>query len=218
MEPSCSVPDPRMVERWIEGWTLARLTPPPVPYGGGWRVDVGWPTQRARYVFPRMLPAIGDLASTITEPWIFLKACVAPAAMQAVLPSRWIIQRPGFMMTCAAAMPEARGLPAGYVLDARPGQAVAHVRVLAPDGATAASGQVVRVGEHAIYNMIETQPQHQRLGLARTVMKQLEKIAQAQGATRGLLVATPEGRALYETLGWELYSLYTTAVIPAAEA
>src|SRR3546814_7013050 len=49
-------------------------------------------------------PAIGELARAINEPWIFLKACAPPDAVQAMLPSQWIIQRPGHMMTCAGPM------------------------------------------------------------------------------------------------------------------
>jgi hypothetical protein len=47
-------------------------------------------------------------------------------------------------------------------------------------------------------------------------MKALEAIARKAGATQGVLVATSDGRALYEALGWQLHSLYTTAVIPGA--
>lgn len=45
-------------------------------------------------------------------------------------------------------------------------------------------------------------------------MMKLEAIGREKGAVRGVLVATPDGRALYESLGWELHSPYTTAVIP----
>ncbi|PZR86805.1 MAG: hypothetical protein DI537_27805 [Stutzerimonas stutzeri] len=48
--------DPPIVATWIKGWTLARETTPPTPYRGGFRVDVGWPEQKARYVFPAIMP------------------------------------------------------------------------------------------------------------------------------------------------------------------
>src|SRR3546814_20665265 len=88
----------------IEGWTTARETAPPVPDHGGFRFDVGWPQQKARKVFAALSPAIGELARAINEPWIFLKACAPPAAMQALMPSQWIIKRPRHMMTGAGAM------------------------------------------------------------------------------------------------------------------
>lgn len=64
--------DQQIVAAWIKGWILARETAPPVPYKDGFRVDVGWPQQAARYVFASMSPAISELARTIADPWIFL--------------------------------------------------------------------------------------------------------------------------------------------------
>ncbi|WP_145206833.1 GNAT family N-acetyltransferase [Sphingobium sp. B2] len=195
--------DPHIVATWVRGWTLARETTPPTPYKGGLRVDVGWPEQKARYVFPAVVPAIGELASTINEPWVFLKACASPDAMQPILTTGWAIQRPGYMMTLAGSMGDFER-PEGYALDVIEGP-ISIVRALDPAGEAAAIGRVVVVDGFAIYDRIETRPEHRRRGLARAVMKALETIGREQGAVRGVLVATPEGRALYESLGWELH-------------
>ncbi|WP_454888845.1 GNAT family N-acetyltransferase [Sphingobium indicum] len=212
------VADPGVVATWIKGWTLARDTSPPVEDHGGFRVDVGWPQQRTRYVFPRVTPAMRELAATITEPWVFVKACASPAAMRAALPARWAIQSPGFMMECRGVMAGEAATPAGYLLDATEPLPIAVVRALAPGGELAAIGRVVRVGEFAIYDRIETDAAHRGRGLARAVMKKLEAIARDHGASRGVLVATADGRGLYEGLGWELHSLYTTAAIPPPDS
>lgn len=204
--------DPHIVATWIKGWTLARETTPPTPYKGGFRVDVGWPEQKTRYVFPAIVPAIGELASAINEPWVLLKACASPAAMQPMLATGWLIQRPGYMMTLRGPMGDFER-PEGYALDTAEG-AISIVRALDPTGETAAIGRVVVVDGFAIYDRIETRPEHRRRGLARAVMKALETIGREKGAVHGVLVATSEGRALYESLGWELHSPYTTAVIP----
>src|SRR3546814_15187281 len=87
--------DPEIVAIWIKGWTTARETAPPVPDHGGFRVDVGWPQQKARYVFAALSPAIGELERAIHAPWIFLKACAPPYAMQAILPPQVTTTRPG---------------------------------------------------------------------------------------------------------------------------
>ncbi|BBB68453.1 hypothetical protein UNDYM_4200 [Undibacterium sp. YM2] len=207
--------NPELVGRWLKGWALARDTAQPVAAHGGWRVDVGWPEQKARYVFPGLLPDIAELAHSINEPWIFLKTCTSAAALQAMLPAHWIIQRPGYMMTLAASMPEAPDLPAGYKLDIALTQSISTVRVLTTEDEVAASGRIVLVDGLAIYDSIETQAAHQRRGLGRVLMKQLETIAAEHGIHGGGLVATPQGRALYASLGWELHSLYSTAVIQA---
>lgn len=97
------------------------------------------------------------------------------------------------------------GLPAGYDLELdRRVPGVLRVRVTAPDGALAASGQAGLVGGHdVVADRILTAPGHRRRGLGRVVMGRLVTAAAAQGATEGLLVASPEGRGLYATLGWE---------------
>ncbi len=204
--------DPHIVATWIKGWTLARETAPPTPYKGGFRVDVGWPEQKARYVFPAIMPAIGELASAINEPWAFLKACASPDAMQPMLATGWAIQRLGYMMTLTGPMGDFER-PEGYALDTAEGP-ISIVRALDPAGETAAIGRVVVVDGFAIYDRIETRPEHRRRGFARVVMKALETIAREKEAVRGVLVATPEGRTLYDNLGWELHSPYTPAVIP----
>src|SRR3546814_5323095 len=197
--------DPEIVAIWIKGWTTARETAPPVPDHGGFRVDVGWPQQKARYVFAALSPAIGELARAINEPWIFLKACAPPDAMQAMLPFQWIIQRPGHMMTCAGPMAGDSALPGGYVFDVTKG-AISGVRAFDPAGNEATIGRVVVVDGFAIYDRIETRPEHRGRGLARAVMVTLKAIGSEKGAVRGVLVATPDGRDWYGGRGWEMHS------------
>ncbi|HEX6040906.1 GNAT family N-acetyltransferase [Longimicrobium sp.] len=208
--------DPRIVETWVRGWTLARETAPPVPVGSGFRVEVGWPRQRVRYIFPALDDDVRRLGQAVTEPWIHLKACVPPDALRAALPARWVIQPPGFMMACDGPMAHsAAALPDGYTLDLADERPIAVARVLDARGEVAAIGRMVRVDDFALYDRIETHAAHRRRGLARAVMQALETTARARGARRGVLVATAEGRALYEALGWRLHARYTTAVIPA---
>jgi GNAT superfamily N-acetyltransferase len=104
-------------------------------------------------------------------------------------------------------------LPQGYrlVLDAAPAGAVA--TVVAPGGAVAASGRVATVGKIAIFDRIGAEPSHQRRGLGTVVMAALGQAARDRGARRAVLVATADGRHLYETLGWRLHALYASAVI-----
>lgn len=210
--------DALVVEAWIKGWTIAREVPPPVREAGRFRVEVGWPQQKRRYVFPLLSEDFRLLAGEISDPWIFLKVCAPPEAVRAVLPAQWAIQPPGFMMTCTGPMKNLRDrLPEGYVLQLTEVFPVSIARVLDAQGSLAAIGRIAFVGGHAVYDRIETQEAHRRRGLATAVMRALEKMAAAQGCTCGLLVATAAGRELYEKLGWELHALYTTAVIPGPE-
>ena len=88
--------------------------------------------------------------------------------------------------------------------------------ILTRDADLAASGRLGLVGDVAIYDRIRVQDAHQRRGLGRALMIALGEVANRAGAARWVLVATPEGRALYETLGWAVHAHYTTAFIPPA--
>lgn len=207
--------DPSVVRGWVTGWTLARGTPLPIPEFGGFRVDVGWPEQKVRYVFPRCTGELRRLAETICDPFIFLKVCAPPEVMRAFLTPRWEIQPIGFMMVCSRPMREsALTLPPGYALNVAGDIPVAVAKILTQDRDVATIGRVALTEHFAIYDRIETRAGNRRRGFGRAVMKALEAVARARGNTFGVLVATAEGRPFYEALGWHIHSLYTTAVIP----
>ncbi|WEK20906.1 MAG: GNAT family N-acetyltransferase [Candidatus Pedobacter colombiensis] len=211
--------NPHIVETWLKGWSLARGLPAPVRQNGILFVNVGWPQQAMRYVFPRLTDKLKYLAERIVDPWVFLKICAKPETVKELLPSHWVIRAPAFMMTCYDKMTLSKTeLPKGYVIDINKNTPIAIVRVLTSDHMEAAIGRVVIVDHFAIYDRIETHPDHRRNGLGSIVMKTLEALAINRGARKGILVATAEGRALYEKLGWSMYTPYTTAVIPGIMA
>jgi hypothetical protein len=211
--------DPYIVETWAHGWAVAREAATPVKEGDAFRIEVGIPGHVRRYIFPALSPGIRQLANTISAPYIFLKVCAPPEAVQALLPPGWIIQPLAFMMTCFQPMIAIRTtLQEGYALDINDNIPVPTVKIISPEGEVAAIGHIAFVGDYAIYDRIETHEEHRRRGLGSIIMKTLETVAVARGINKGLLVATKEGRALYETLGWELHSLYTTAEIPVPVA
>ncbi|MFC7245569.1 GNAT family N-acetyltransferase [Catellatospora aurea] len=80
-------------------------------------------------------------------------------------------------------------------------------------GATAASGRLAPAGE-SIIDQVETAPAHQRRGLGTTVMRTLSDHAARHGMTTGLLVATDDGRRLYQSLGWPVRSEVAAAFVP----
>lgn len=203
------------IATWIKGWSLAREVAAPVVITGGFWVRVGWPEQQERYVFPGICPMLMELADTVTEPWVYLKVCAHADALRPLLPARWEIQAPGHMMVASGLIPDyGNRLAGGYHWKTELQLPVPKVTVLTDDGAIAASGRIALADDAAIYDRIITAPQHRRRGLATAVMKRLTAIACSCGITNGLLVATNEGRALYETLGWNLLAPYTSVVIP----
>ncbi|WP_271893534.1 GNAT family N-acetyltransferase [Candidatus Phyllobacterium onerii] len=211
--------DPAIVRTWVEGWALTRQVAAPVFENGGYRVEVGLPDQLRRYVFSDYSDWVRQHAEAISEPAIFLKVCAPPELVQPNLPARWHIQSPAFMMLLSGPMQsETTSLPDGFVYDHQVYDGVTIVNVLDRAGEVAATGRIGFPGELAVYDRISTHENHRRKGLGRSVMKRLEMLSHEKGIQRAALVATPDGRALYEPLGWQVYCLYTTAVIPKPDA
>ncbi|MHA7189065.1 GNAT family N-acetyltransferase [Arthrobacter sp. MDT2-16] len=71
------------------------------------------------------------------------------------------------------------------------------------DGVLAARGSVSVVGEYAVYDRIVTEERFRRRGLASYVMRDLTAAVMEDDVTSGLLMASADGRALYEFLGWQ---------------
>lgn len=207
--------DAALVEAWVDGWALSRNVGAPIRLAGGHRIRVGEPGHAERFVFPALdTAALSDLAASITEPGIFLKAFCAPEALLASVDGRWSSQPAGDLMAIdLAAVPPPATPAAGYGLDLRAEGAVLVVEVRDADGGLAASGRAALTGRFAVFDKIITDPAHQRRGLGRLVMGALGERARALGADQGVLVATPEGRALYEVLGWRFEGRMETVVI-----
>jgi GNAT superfamily N-acetyltransferase len=71
------------------------------------------------------------------------------------------------------------------------------------DGILAARGSVSVVDEYAVYDRIVTEEHFRRRGLASYVMRDLTAAVLEDDVTSGLLMASADGRALYEFLGWQ---------------
>jgi GNAT superfamily N-acetyltransferase len=214
--------DPRIVEAWIEGWTLSRRTAAPVTLPFGFRVDVELPQQKARYVLPEYRPeVVADLAARIHTPWTFIKACAEPRIVAEVLPQTWTVQAPEFMMTVALADNiRSQGepvLPKGYAARVVDEGSIVRVQVEDAAGEIAASGQCALHGESGMFDQIVTQESHRRRGLGSAIMKLLSSEVVARGKKYGVLVATADGRALYSAIGWAVHSPVTSAVIMPGE-
>lgn len=206
---------PDIIEKWLKGWCLSRELPLPVKYESGFKIDIGYENQKVRYVFPELNDDLIQLSKSINEPWIFLKACTSPDKLKSTISEKWIIQPQGYMMTCFHPM-KARNvsLNTNYRLELAEYNSTSVIRIVTLTGELASIGRVILVDDLAIYDRISTESNHKRKGLATFLMKELEKIALSKGIFNNFLVATEEGKSLYESLGWEVHCLYTSVVIP----
>ena len=207
--------DPDLVEKWVMGWTVARQTPSPVRDSGAYRIDVGLPDHKMRYVFDRCSEDIRRLAKRISEPNVFIKVCSPPEPVLALLPLRWENQTLGYMMTRALEPASEPLMPKGYRLVFESSPPRLHAVISDAKGALVARGGAALVDGLAVFDQIRTHEAHRRRGLARAVMTVLQRGALVLGIRQGALVATPEGRALYDAMGWKLHCLYTRLAIPA---
>lgn len=204
-----------LIEKWLTGWSLSRDLPLPVKHKSGFKVEVNWGMQKERYVFPVLNEDFFQLAMAVEEPWVFLKVCAKPSALKYKIPDRWIIQPQGYLMGYTnRADKRSNELPDGYSQERNEYNSVFEIRITDREGEMASTGRVVLVDDYAVFDRIETNPKHRRKGLATHVLNKLQEIADAQGIRQHILVATQEGKILYESLGWEVYSLYTSIVIP----
>ncbi|MFG1817254.1 GNAT family N-acetyltransferase [Kribbella sp. NPDC049174] len=192
-----------MLDAWVHGWAISRSTAAPVRIRGGYRIDVGLPGHQVRYVLPSY---DSDLVDGLGQPDTWLKICGL-----VTLKAHWQAQPPEYLMTTELTVTPLAVAPSYELTSAQRGSTV-EVAVTAADGSVAARGKAALTGEAAVFDQIETSPQHRRRGLGRSVMAALSATAQYAGATTGVLVATEDGRRLYSALGWTLESPVTAAV------
>lgn len=207
--------DPWLVEAWLNARSIARGLPPPVPDRGGLKVDTKSDKEICRWVFPRMVGGLSELAKEIAEPRHFLKLCDSAEQLTATVPPRWELQPPGYMMMAATCWHEPISVPKPYELQVEQCGAVTSVTIVAPDGSLAARGYAAETADAFVYDRIETDLVHRRRGLARCIMAALAA-AKKSDATPEVLVATEDGRKLYDSLGWRVCSPYSTVTIPLA--
>lgn len=193
--------------QWVEGWAVCRRIPKPVDVPWGMRLEVGQPTQTVRHVL------LGDgteagtargLIDSITEPTTVVKAFLSADEMAPWFPPPWEPVDPCFLMAVDL-RPSAVRVPDGYAATVETDDGgVVSVRILGADGELAAAGLAGLTDTACVYDQIITEPAHQRRGLGTVVMGALTDAALAQGVSQGVLGATVQGRALYETLGWKV--------------
>lgn len=206
--------DPVLLEAWVRGRSLARALPQPVPDRGGLRVDTNSAVEVCRWIFPRTLPGLIELAQEVSRPGYLLKVCGSINDLRAALPQRWQVEPTGYFMTATGGW-EGRAMPADYTFEIERIAAVTQVQIRALSGDLVGSGYAAETAEAFIYDRIVTAPGHQRKGLGRALMTALRGTCRNPDLP-GLLVATEDGRALYRTLGWQTLSSYSTASVPIA--
>lgn len=192
----------------MTGWAVSRRTPRPVELPWGLYLDIGRPAQLGRHVLPEAEElAVRAAAGSVTVPNTWITLPMEPREVAPWLPRGWVAdqEESGHLMATdlLATHP---ATPEGYTASARIEDRVLYVELCDAVGAPAARGQLALLGEAVVIDRVVTEQAHRRRGLGSFVMRTLADRAVAEGATLGVLGATDEGRALYETLDWKRYS------------
>lgn len=119
------------------------------------------------------------------------------------------------MMFCFGPMKNAvTNLYQGYRIESEEYNSTTVVKITTESGEQASIGRIVLIDDLAVYDRILTEENHRKKGLASFLMQELEKMALSKGISRNFLVATEQWKILYQSMGWKLYSNYTSIVIP----
>lgn len=199
-----------MVRDWVAGWSCSRDLPPAVESDGLLRTVVGLPGRDVEHVVldadrhPRRIDRAARLSLDDRDPWITVPtADPGRVSDRLVEHGLAVATSPDWLMT-STPVPGRAPIPPGFAAEVHPSRHRVEVRVVAPDGSSAASGQVGLAGQVAVPDRVLTQPSHRRQGLGRAVMTLLTAQAVERGATRAVLVASDQGRRLYLSLGWQV--------------
>jgi len=203
----------RTATAWATGWTLTRNKASPVIQPYGCKIDLGLPEHLERHVVIEYdAQILRELSGGLRTPGTWLKVCAPPEMVIPLLHEDWQVQAPEYLM--AMVLNETATVAhADYRLFLSTSGKVAEAELRDMDGQLAARGRVAHSDGIATFDQIVTEPAHQRKGLGRIIMAALSNLCIAQEARVGVLVATEQGRALYQAIGWTLISPVTAAVI-----
>ena len=196
---------------WTEGWVRSRGHASPTPIRGGVHIQVDSDSESARYVLTG--PHTGrarELASHTAASNFWIKWPAARDEAQPTMPVGWRLVEPQFLMS-ARLVRAAPTLPYGYSLTMDDEGSALEAKVMTDSGALAASGRL-GLTALAVPDQIVTQVAHQRRGLGKAIMGALSNAALDRGRSEGILLASGQGRHLYEALGWRVLSPFWAAV------
>ncbi|MFE9750367.1 GNAT family N-acetyltransferase [Saccharothrix saharensis] len=196
-----------LVRRWERGWSACRGWATPQEAGGALHLLQHRPG-RYREILAlhddrTVVRALADEASADGKATWLTVPTTGPDDVERVLRDAGLHVRATreWLMTRPLADHPRRAVPDHYRATAG-GAGVVRVEVLHSSDEPAASGQAAITGGDAVFDRIETAPAHRRRGLGSVVMATLSAQAVTRGARHGILVASPDGQALYATLGW----------------
>jgi GNAT superfamily N-acetyltransferase len=202
---------------WAFGYCAARGYAQPVAaaFPAALWFDVGKPDQAGRFILGNAPDeAAAATFAAVDAPHIYVDIAAPRDAILSHIPPRWRPRDAMWLMAAGVDIPAARPTP-DFVIEIDESAARFEAVARHADGSLAARGVVGIHGTTAVYDQIVTEPQFGRRGLGSAIMAELGGLAQRRGVTDSLLVATTDGKALYERLGWTVRSDIVSVVSPS---
>lgn len=205
--------DAGILRSWLDARSLSRGLPLSVEDRGAFRVETGAEDELQRFVFARPGPHVTAIAKSIDRSKVLLKLSAPRAILCSLVPSGWSVRAPSWLMATDSWMVGGEiELRAGLSARISQDDAALSAEIRDERDNVCASGRAVRHAGIFIYDQIETRASFRRQGLATRIMKLLEQAGRSN-VDMQVLTATNDGRALYESLGWQVVSEYCTAEI-----
>lgn len=189
---------------WGFGRSLARQVPvmEVTPYG--WVGLAYFGKSTVRHLI-HDVSVVDSLMCAEVAPLTELKLPCAAAEWVGPLREGWQVYQAVQTLMVGPLVGLGRGLPGGYEVCVESHEVWAQADVLFA-GERVAHVQCGVSGEYVVFDNVSTSPKHQRRGLASGLMAELSGWAARRGARSGVLVASPEGRLLYERHGYSAVS------------
>ncbi|WP_309110581.1 GNAT family N-acetyltransferase [Saccharothrix sp.] len=196
-----------LVRLWERGWRECRGWPTPEEAGGGLHLLQEQPHRHREIIAlhddDTTVSTLAEEAAAATKPTWVTVPTTRPDEVTRTLQSASLTPRDTleYLMTRPLSGHPTRTPADLYqVTTTRTGPLI-KVEVHTDDD-WAARGQTSVVDGYTVPDKIETHPDHRRRGLGTMVMGTLITEAMADSAHTGILIASPEGQALYTSLGW----------------
>lgn len=203
--------------KWAFGYCAARGYGQPVAAttpSALW-FDAGKPDQTGRFILENASGKAAAAAfAAVDAPHIYVDIAAPRETILPHIPPHWQPRDPMWLMAAGTDMPPARPTP-DFTIELDEGADRFEAIARHADGSLAARGVLGIHGTTAVYDQIVTEPQFGRRGLGSAIMAELGRCALRRGAAECLLVATSDGKALYERLGWTLRSDIVSVISPS---
>ncbi|KTE37523.1 MULTISPECIES: GNAT family N-acetyltransferase [unclassified Sphingopyxis] len=202
--------------KWAFGYCAARGYARPVgaTLAAGLWFEPGKPDQAGRLILGDTSgESVAAAFAAVAAPAIYVDIAAPRAAILPLVPPLWQARDPMWLMASGADIPAARPTP-GFAIEVDESGDRIEAVARDSDGTLAARGVIGIDGATAVYDQIVTEAQFGRRGLGSAIMAQLGRRASGRGVTESLLVATADGKALYQRLGWSLRSDIVSVISP----